>query len=213
MILQCPACNARYAVPDHALGAAGRNVRCARCANQWFAKPNIADISPEALEKLLSEPQKPKATPVPKGSNLPAKTIEKPSPMLYALVAASLVAAIFTTVFSHKPGLFGLSSTKNIVFSELALADQKTASGHEYGISGKLVNLSNAATKLPIIRITLVDKDGNALKNWYPEGVDMLAPNETKPFNFAPLTTALTTGDRLVLELGNDFELALRAKP
>lgn len=35
MILQCPKCNARYLVPDSAIGLSGRDVRCARCSHQW----------------------------------------------------------------------------------------------------------------------------------------------------------------------------------
>ena len=46
MILQCPNCNARYVVPDPAINASGRTVRCARCAHTWFESPLPSPIIP-----------------------------------------------------------------------------------------------------------------------------------------------------------------------
>jgi len=40
MILICPSCQTRYYSSEAALGASGRNVRCASCQHSWFAKPS-----------------------------------------------------------------------------------------------------------------------------------------------------------------------------
>ncbi|MBL4639600.1 MAG: zinc-ribbon domain-containing protein [Kordiimonadaceae bacterium] len=42
MILACPSCDAKFKIPDGAIPAGGRTVRCATCKNSWHAKP--ADI-------------------------------------------------------------------------------------------------------------------------------------------------------------------------
>ena len=61
MILQCPACKTRYVVPDNAIGATGRSVRCASCGHKWFQPPaNVMDLEPEpAPIEAFAEPQAP----------------------------------------------------------------------------------------------------------------------------------------------------------
>ena len=64
MLLVCPSCRTRYVVPDSAIGAAGRQVRCASCRHSWFqegpssvAPPKLDPIIPaEALPALPSAP-------------------------------------------------------------------------------------------------------------------------------------------------------------
>lgn len=56
MIIACPACATRYVVPDSAIGAEGRTVRCAKCRHSWFQDPPELVLSEPAPEAPPTHP-------------------------------------------------------------------------------------------------------------------------------------------------------------
>lgn len=55
MIIACPACTTRYVVPDSAVGAEGRTVRCAKCRHSWFQEPPALDLATGPTETTSAE--------------------------------------------------------------------------------------------------------------------------------------------------------------
>ncbi|WP_298671027.1 zinc-ribbon domain-containing protein [uncultured Sphingomonas sp.] len=80
MILECPECRTRYLVPDSAIGADGRVVRCANCRHSWFQDADARVVEPVGAA-LVAEPAQaetpPAAAPV-APPNAPAPRTETP---------------------------------------------------------------------------------------------------------------------------------------
>ena len=210
MILQCPSCSARYVVPDSAVGANGRTVRCAKCAHQWHvaANPNTLDIA-----ALMEEPQ-PILKAVPRGSRLPVPVSKNFSLSLSIGVIVSLLLAVFTTALYKHPGLLGLAPNRTVILSDLSLDKKDAENVTEYAIKGNIINSSTEIKPLPTLRVTVVDAAGASLQYWEISDEDKrLDPGEKMPINVGPLSVRSSKADRFVVELGNSLELALRSKP
>jgi predicted Zn finger-like uncharacterized protein len=61
MIIACPACSTRYAVPDSAIGVDGRTVRCAKCRHSWFQEGPALDAAPAPPPPVAPAPPPPPA--------------------------------------------------------------------------------------------------------------------------------------------------------
>ena len=212
MIVQCPECKARYMVPDQSLGAAGRNVRCARCTHTWFqAGPKEAEVLGD-LDKLLDEIN---ARPIPPGSNLPAVVAEPTSLLFKVGVLAAIFVLVALALLLAAPGVYGLPRSTGMSLSDVTslklTRDQHTV----YQIDGKILNTTDHAMKVPRLRIMLVDDDGKSVQQgWEFYGdVKMLEAGKSVPFTSGDLELRTNKGTRFVVDLGNQFEMSLRHRP
>ena len=75
MILECPECRTRYLVPDSAIGADGRTVRCASCRHSWFQAAAALDLVTRAEAPVAS----PAPAPVPAPAAPPERYVPPPA--------------------------------------------------------------------------------------------------------------------------------------
>ncbi|GGZ07697.1 DUF3426 domain-containing protein [Novosphingobium colocasiae] len=111
MIIACPACSTRYAVPDSAIGLEGRTVRCAKCRHSWFQEgPELELAATTAVPPAAQAASAPPPTAPPVSRPVPAAARQQepvpapaPAPVQQPAPADDLCA---NPVSAHRPRVY-----------------------------------------------------------------------------------------------------------
>jgi len=204
MLISCPSCNTKFAVPIRAIGTAGRKVKCTKCQHIWFQEPVSAK-----LDNLLRVEYSP-------AHGIPARRKTKFKMAYVVSIAILLFFSASIEFFKHAekyPAIakvVGVTNYDGLRFHDVRIQSNLSDSKLSYQVTGTVVNLTDHKIKLPLINVKIYSKGGRIM------GKSQLAMIEPfiEPFQQIEIKPEISgvsgNADKAELSFENWVESALR---
>ena len=201
MIVTCSNCSKRYLVDARALGASGRNVRCAACGTTWFQAPPsdapmMTDLESEPSPAIDIEAERRE-----RRVQLPAVKAKRGRGALIGWGVAVVVIvglvwgliaerAEVTAIWPPAAKLYSLVGYgAPEIGAGLVIRKQTSSRGVENGlpilaIDGEVVNTTTIAREVPKLRVALQDGTDHEIHHWTVSVTDQrLLPGASVAFH------------------------------
>jgi predicted Zn finger-like uncharacterized protein len=105
--------------------------------------------------------------------------------------------------------MIGYADTSGLVLKDIVAKKEKFGKKTKYNISGVIHNQTDSAAQSPVLSITILEEDGNMLKNWELTGDKEIPANATMSIRPQNLETFYGEPHSVDIRIGSPMELWL----